>query len=58
MNDTDKKLNEMMESFLMIDRELKKRFGDFDMKDVMLSESMKDSVPSECVFPIDFKYKK
>lgn len=56
-DDVDKKVDEIMETFLMIDTEFRKRFGDFDMKDVMLSQSVKD-VPKECVFPMDFKYEK
>jgi hypothetical protein len=58
MNDVDKKLEEMLKGFLLIDVELRKRFGDFDMKDILLTKSMKDPVPSECVFPMDFKYHK
>jgi len=55
MNDVDKKIDEMVETILMVDRELRKRFGDFNMKDVMLSQPMKDDVPPEYVFPMDFK---
>jgi hypothetical protein len=57
MNDVDKKLNEMVEAMRMVDEELRKRFGDFDMREVMLAQSMKNVSPV-FVFPLDFKYEK
>jgi hypothetical protein len=58
MNDVDEKINEMVQNMILVDTELKKRFGNFNMKDVMLSQPMMKDVPSKCVFPMDFKYEK
>lgn len=58
MSDVDKKLNEMVETMRMVDEELRKRFGDFDMRDILLTTPSMTDVPSECVIPMDFKYSK
>jgi hypothetical protein len=55
MNNTDKKLNEMVKNMVLVDELLRELFGDFDMKDILSHNSMKD-VPSENTFFMDFKY--
>ena len=53
----DKKLKEMIETFLMVDAILRERFGYFNMKDILLQKPMKAST-LELSFPMDFKYEK
>jgi hypothetical protein len=61
MNETDqeveRRINEMVDTVRIVHERLREKFGDFDMKDILLQYSMKD-VPSDCVFPLDFIYEK
>lgn len=56
-DDTDKILDEMIQNMILADKLLRERFGDFDIKDILLNNSMK-TVPSGSVFPMDFKYER
>lgn len=55
MEEVDRTLKELLENAVLInDRLLKGR----SMKDVLLSDSMKEPLSSGLTFPMDFKYEK